>query len=318
MATTKPASKKTGMELAHVKPNAGISHYRNLNIQEIKTIALAMAQAKMFPDIQSQSTAFVKILAGQEMGIAPFQAMTGIHIINGKASTGGNLMATKVKESGRYDYKVVSMTDKGCSIDFFEIVDGKKEKIGNSEFTDAEATAAGVKNNSTWKKYPKNMFFNRAMSNGVRWFTPDVFSGAPVYTAEEMGYANVDEHGAAITDTEPEEGEIVTDSPVADLPEEPMEAEIQDGPITANQIRHMFGALKERSVTNKDDALLIIHSIGRVDSTKQLTESTAQTVIEKIEDASSEELEFMLVTLKPDRLPTEEDVESVDLDSIKF
>ncbi|RDT44717.1 hypothetical protein DXF87_27490, partial [Enterobacter roggenkampii] len=41
-------------------------------------------------------------------------------------------------------------------------------------------------------KFPKNMLFARAMSNGVKWFTPDVFSG-PVYTPEELGGVQITE-----------------------------------------------------------------------------------------------------------------------------
>src|SRR5256885_16374106 len=104
--------------------------------------------------------------------------MTGIHIIQGKPTIGAGLIASKVKSSGKYDYKVISMTDTICSLDFFQ----GKEKIGNSLFTIEEAKKAGTKN---LDKFPKNMLFARAISNGVKWFCPDVFSG-PVYTPEEM------------------------------------------------------------------------------------------------------------------------------------
>jgi hypothetical protein len=45
-----------------------------------------------------------------------------------------------------------------------------------------DAKKAGTKN---LDKFPKNMLFARAISNGVKWYTPDVFSG-PVYVPEEM------------------------------------------------------------------------------------------------------------------------------------
>ena len=38
-----------------------------------------------------------------------------------------------------------------------------------------------------WRKYPKNMLFARAISNGVKWHCPDVMNGQPVYTPDEMG-----------------------------------------------------------------------------------------------------------------------------------
>jgi hypothetical protein len=47
------------------------------------------------------------------------------------------------------------------------------------------------------------MFFNRAISNGAKWYTPEVFAGAPVYTPEELG-ANVDENGDVVQTPQPQ------------------------------------------------------------------------------------------------------------------
>lgn len=135
-------------------------------------------QSGLFADLKSAQQAVVKIMAGAEMGISPFAAMSGIHIIQGKPTIGAGLMAARVKGFGKYDYKVVEHSDKICSIDFFK----DKEKLGNSTFTIEDAKKAGTKN---LDKFPKNMLFARAMSNGVKWFTPDIYE-TPVYVPEEM------------------------------------------------------------------------------------------------------------------------------------
>jgi hypothetical protein len=145
---------------------------------ESMSIGKAFAESGMFPDTKSAAQAIVKIQAGQEIGIPPFAAMSGIHIIQGKPTIGAGIMASIVKGSGKYDYRVVESTEKVCSIDFYQ----GKEKIGNSTFTIEDAKKALTKN---LDKFPKNMLFARAMSNGVKWYTPDVFSG-PVYVPEEM------------------------------------------------------------------------------------------------------------------------------------
>ncbi len=132
----------------------------------------------MFTDIKSAQQAVVKIMAGAEIGIPPFMSMSGIHIIQGKPTIGAGLIASAVKGSGKYDYKVVEQTEKNCSIDFYQ----GKEKIGNSSFSIADAQKAGTKNID---KFPRNMLFARAISNGCRWFCPDTFAG-PVYVPEEM------------------------------------------------------------------------------------------------------------------------------------
>jgi hypothetical protein len=145
---------------------------------EIMSIGKAFAESGMFPDIKSAAQAIVKIQAGAELGIAPFAAMSGIHIIKGKPTIGAGVMAAMVKSSGKYDYRVIEQTDKVCSIDYYQGV----ERIGTSTFTIEDAKKAGTQNTD---KFPRNMLFARAMSNGVKWYTPDVFAG-PVYVPEEM------------------------------------------------------------------------------------------------------------------------------------
>lgn len=149
-----------------------------LAFPEIMSIGKAFAESGMFPDVKSAAQAVVKIQAGQEMGISPFAAMNGINIIMGKPTVGAGIIASKVKSSGKYNYKMVEHTDKICSIDFYE----GGEKLGNSSFTIEDAKKANTKN---LDKFPKNMLFARAMSNGQKWFCPDVFNST-VYTDEEM------------------------------------------------------------------------------------------------------------------------------------
>jgi hypothetical protein len=157
-------------ELVKVSPTEAIS------------LGKTFFESGMFADIKSAQQAVVKIMAGQELGIGAFTAMSGIHIISGKPTIGAGLMASQVKGSGKYDYEVKEHTEKVCSIDFYQ---GKK-LLGNSTFTIEDAKKAGTgSSNNMLGKYPKNMLFARALSNGVKWFTPDVFTG-PVYTPEEM------------------------------------------------------------------------------------------------------------------------------------
>ena len=147
------------------------------------TIGETFFKSGMFSDIKSAQQAVVKIMAGAEMGISPFAAMSGIHIIQGKPTIGAGLMAARVKGFGKYDYRVLEHTDKVCSIEFGTKVAGSDIKsLGISTFTIEDAKKAGTKN---LDKFPKNMLFARAMSNGVKWYTPDIYEN-PVYVPEEM------------------------------------------------------------------------------------------------------------------------------------
>jgi hypothetical protein len=149
-----------------------------------------LASSGYFKDARDMAQAAVKIQAGAELGIPPVAAMSSIYIVEGKPTLSAVLMGALVKRSGRYNYRVVEHTAEKCAISFFE----GKEQIGVSTFTLEDAQAAGVLRNPTWSKYRRNMLFARAMSNGCRWYCPDVFGG-PIYTPEELGEQRVNAEG---------------------------------------------------------------------------------------------------------------------------
>ncbi|HRU95549.1 MAG TPA: hypothetical protein P5195_10000, partial [Anaerolineae bacterium] len=133
-----------------------------------------------------------------------------------------NLMGAAVKRSGRYNYRVLELTDEAAEIEFYE--DGKA--IGRSRFTLDDAKKAGLNTSDNWRKYPRNMLFARALSNGVKWYCPDV-TGGPAYTPDELG-AMVDEDGDVV------ESEIV-ERPAAPVyqPKGDQSRRIQTGPVQA-------------------------------------------------------------------------------------
>ena len=157
---------------------------QTMPVSDIMTMAKTFVESGMFADTKQAAQAFVKIQAGQEIGLAPFAAMSGINIILGKPTFGAGVIASSVKGSAKYDFKVKELNDKLCSIDFFE----GKEFIGNSTFTIEDAKKQSTKN---LDKFPKNMLYARAISNGQKWFCPDVFQMA-VYVPEEMPEQTID------------------------------------------------------------------------------------------------------------------------------
>lgn len=158
-------------------------------MDDAERAARAMAASGFFADTREAAQALVKILAGQEMGFGPFAAMTNVHIIKGKPTLSANLMAAAVKRTGRYNYRILHLDDTGCEIAFFE----SGSEVGRSSFTQADAQKAGLLGKDTWRQYPRNLYFARAMSNGARWYAPDAMGGAPVYTPEELDAVIVEE-----------------------------------------------------------------------------------------------------------------------------
>ncbi len=162
-----------------------------------------LARSGYFTDAREAAQCVVKVLAGRELGFGPIASMTGIYIVKGKVSLSANLMAASVRRSGRYTFKVNTLTPTNCEIEFFEIIAGKRESLGVSSFSLTDAQKAGTQN---LDKFARNMLYARAMSNGVKWFCPDV-TGGPVYTPEELG------------ERVNEDGEIIDAQPVKAAPQ---------------------------------------------------------------------------------------------------
>lgn len=157
---------------------------------EAMAMGKVFAESGFFQDTKGEAQAVTKIMAGQELGFQPIVSLTGIQIIKGRVSIGANLMAGAVKGRGKYDYKVRELTDTVCRVEFFQ----GSESLGISTFTIADAKKAGTQN---LDKFPRNMLFARAISNGAKWFCPDILSGN-VYTPEELG-AEVNELGDIVS-----------------------------------------------------------------------------------------------------------------------
>ncbi|HEV8573868.1 MAG TPA: hypothetical protein VGR43_04085 [Dehalococcoidia bacterium] len=148
--------------------------------QTLKTAEL-LARSGYFSDAKDAAQAFAKILAGQELGLGAFQALSSIHIVQGKPVLSATLIAALVKRSGRYNYRVRRMDETVCEIEFSEC----GESVGVSSFTMAEAKRAGLATKDIWQKYPSDMLFARAMSRGAKHYCADVFGGA-IYTPDEI------------------------------------------------------------------------------------------------------------------------------------
>ena len=222
---------------------------------EVEKAARAMAGSGFFSDTRQASQAVVKILAAKEIGFGPFAGMTGINIIQGKPAFGANIMAAAVKRSGRYNYIVREMTDNNCEILFMERLDGKWTNLGSSSFSLADAKKAGTKN---LDKFPRNMLFARALSNGVRWFTPDVMNGSIVYTPEELG-AETDVDGNIIEVPNPILYDAQPSLRPSSSPKQPLET---PSPIIIPQDSEPDQSLENSSEMSYEQACAITNSRG--------------------------------------------------------
>ena len=224
----------------------------SMTIDETIQIGKILAQSGFFNDTREAAQAVAKILAGQEIGFGPMAAMTGIHIVKGKVTLSANLLAAAVKRSGKYDYIVRQINDTMCKLAFVELRGDAPVELGESTFTIEDAEQAGLVNGDNWKKYKRNMLFARAMSNGQKWYCPDILGG-PLYTPDEFGLA-VDEDGEVarrpITRPVPEDGYTTGEPQKAIVQEIKVQRQWPDRPLDAETVREYMNYRAAKGGTN--------------------------------------------------------------------
>lgn len=181
------------------------------DIAMIEKTAQHFLTSGLFKDLRSVSQAVVKILKGRELGIGPYSSIDCINVIQGKLVINANLLAALIRKSRVYDYEIVELTPKCCSI---VITKDKKPLSPTHTFSIEDAKAAGLTRNQTYSFYPRNMLFARCISNASRFHCPDVTHG--VYVPEDFpDFETPQNYEMAISPTEQDKiptAEIVDDN----------------------------------------------------------------------------------------------------------
>jgi hypothetical protein len=147
------------------------------DINESKALSKDLANSALMPQVlrKKPEDVLAIVLTGAELGLAPMQAIRGIHIINGKASLSADLMGALVKRSAVCEYlQLTESTGERATY--------KTKRKGDPEattltFTLAQAKAAGVTGNPTWAKYPDAMLRARCLAAICRAVYPDLCLG---------------------------------------------------------------------------------------------------------------------------------------------
>lgn len=162
---------------------------------------------------------FMKVQYGAELGMPPMASVVNVYVVDGKPSLGATSVLARIKATGAYNVRVkrtprkdggfdLALTNDECVLEFVVRVgtndlkarnpySDEWEWVGESRFDQNDAKKAGLIGKDNHSKYPRNMMFHRAITNGARWFCPEVFFGT-VYTPEELG-ARVDDNGDVLT-----------------------------------------------------------------------------------------------------------------------
>ena len=204
--------------------------------QAMKQQASVIARSGLAPKaVSTPEKVLVIAMKGRELSIPPMQALSHIHIVEGKPTLSAELMTALVRRAG-HKLRVSEWTDEQCVLEGIRADD--PEHVQTTSFTAEEAKVAGLLNKSVWKNYRQAMLFSRCVSKHCRSQFADVLMGAS-YVPEELG-AEVDEDGRPIggelevevhreppvqsenAEPEAEDAEVVEEEPAVNGADEPI------------------------------------------------------------------------------------------------
>lgn len=165
-------------------------------LQQVGAIAKVLYQSDYFDDLKGASQACVKIIAGKELGIPAIASVREINVFDGNIELSYTMMGSLLRQHEEYDYDIVESSHLRAEILFKR----NGQELGTSAFTVEDAARADLckigddgwpidrtrsGRKMPWEKYPKAMCLARAMSQGVRTYTPDVAHGS-IYAKGEI------------------------------------------------------------------------------------------------------------------------------------
>jgi hypothetical protein len=159
----------TGAQVAAIVPRTLDETYR---------LAQALASSKMVPaSLDSPEKVMVAIIAGAELGLAPFQSLQSFAVINGKPAIWGDGLMAVVRSQGFKVREWLEGEGDGM-VARCELTRPDNGDQAWGEFSVADAKKAGLwGKQGPWQNYPKRMLKMRARAFALRDGAADVLRG---------------------------------------------------------------------------------------------------------------------------------------------
>ncbi len=128
------------------------------------------------------------ILAGHEAGVSPMQALSKIHVVDGRPAMSSELMRALVLKAGHEIWVEEASSER-------VIMSGVRkgsERPSRVTWTMDDARRARLVGKDNWKSYPRAMLLARATTELCRMLFPDVLAGIS-HSIEELSDGDVDE-----------------------------------------------------------------------------------------------------------------------------
>jgi hypothetical protein len=181
-------------------------------------LAKALSMSSLLPEaLRSRpNDVLVTMLYGQELGLAPMQAIQVIDVVKGRPFLRANLWVALARRAG-HKVRVLEQTRERCTVEVIRHDD--PDGPMRVTYTIDDAKTAGLTSNSNYTKNPKAMLYARAASTAIRQACPEV----------ALGFGDEAEHALSVQSERadrPSLGEVAAAR--AERPVSPAPAEVVD------------------------------------------------------------------------------------------
>lgn len=276
-------------ELVHVDAS---SHTFDL-IPQAHMLAEQIARTDFVPEglKNNPPAVMAAMLKGHEVGMAPMQALSHIHVIKGKPTISAEGQRALVLAAG-HSVRVKALTPEKCTLVGTRSGDAEGTEV---TYTLAEAKKSGIARGNNWTNHPTDMLLARASTRLCRAVFPDVTGG--LSSAEEVEDLDPDDDGPAVVKRKAPakkaaakvvEAEPKPEPELPPLPGEDdgiAEAEIvDDAAITPQQLKMLGVQFGKLGITERDERLeYAADKVGRpLDTSKDLTKAEASNLIDEL------------------------------------
>lgn len=154
-------------------------------VAELMSLAEILSKSDLLPKALRGKVPDVAmtIMAGQEMGFSPGQALRNFHVIEGRPVLSADGMVALALGSGlaRYFRRIEEADDKVT----YETLRAGEDKPRRCTWTKQMAKDAGLNTKDNWRLFPRAMLAARAKAELARDVYPDVLAGCAAQ--EEVG-----------------------------------------------------------------------------------------------------------------------------------
>ena len=145
----------------------------------LKSIAETTAVAK-----SEQAKIAKHLLFCLENGLPLSLAVNGgLYTVNNRVEVEGTVIRAQIRKHPDYDYIITRLDEEGAEI----TITFQGQELGRASFTEEDAKQADLLSKDNYKKFPTDMYLNRATSRAYKRFCPNIFMQSVYVRGEIQG-----------------------------------------------------------------------------------------------------------------------------------